>query len=57
MTDKKLAKENIKLSKHESKDLQQGNYRHALIDNRKIESNLNKIRKEITSGKAKRESI
>lgn len=53
--DKKLAKENIGLAKHISKDLNEGRFSHALSTSEKMHKNLDKIRTEITSGKAKRE--
>ena len=53
--DKKLAKENIGLAKHASRDLEKGNFRHALMDTKKQHENLDKIRKEITSGHAQKE--
>jgi len=53
--DKRLARENIKLAKHTSKDLEKGDFHHALMDTNKQHHNLDKIRKEITSGQARRE--
>lgn len=53
--DKKLARDNIKLSRHISKDLNEGRFEHALSTSDKMHRNLDKIRREITSGKAKRE--
>ena len=53
--DKKLARENIKLAKHTSQDLKNKDFHHALMDTKKQHENLDKIRKEITSGHAQRE--
>lgn len=53
--DKKLARENIKLAKHTSQDLKEDNFKHAMMDTKKQHENLDKIRKEITSGKAQKE--
>ena len=53
--DKKWAKQNIKSSKHLSKDLESHKYKHALKDIGTIERRLLGIRREIKSGKARRE--
>lgn len=53
--DKKWAKENIKSSKHLLKDLKSHAYSHALKDASSIQKNLLGIKKEIKSGKARRE--
>lgn len=53
--DKKLAKENQGLAKHLSNDLNEGRFEHALQTSDKMHRNLDKIRKEITSGKARKE--
>jgi hypothetical protein len=53
--DRKWAKQNIKSSRHLSNDLNKHNYSHALKDISKIERRLSGIRREIKSGKARRE--
>ena len=53
--DKKLAKENIGLSKHLSEDLKTGRFGHAMKISRKIDENIHYIRHEVASGKAKKE--
>lgn len=55
--DRKWAKQNIRSSKHLLKDLNKGNYGHALKDSKAIEKNLLGIRKEIKSGKARKERL
>lgn len=53
--DKKWSRQNIKTSKHLAKDLEKHDYRHAMKDIGTIERRLLGIRREIKSGKAKRE--
>lgn len=53
--DKKLAKDNIKLSKHISKDVDEGRFDHALMTSDKMHYNLDRIRTEILTKKAERE--
>lgn len=57
MTDKRYARENIKDSKHLLNDLENHRFKHALKKVDIMDSKLHKIRKEITSGKARRESL
>lgn len=55
MTDKKWARENIKDSKHLLDDLEHHRFKHALKKVDLMDEKLHGIRREIRSGKARRE--
>lgn len=56
MTDKKWARENVKDSKHLLDDLEHHRFKHALKKVDLMDEKLHGIRREIRSGKARRES-
>ena len=53
--DKKYARENVKDAMHMEHDLYKHHYKHAEKVGNHIEKNIEKIRREIHSGKARRE--
>ena len=55
LTDRKLARENVKINFHMLNSLNHKNFRDADKDVSKMQKNLRSIHKEISSGKAQKE--